>query len=205
MSSEANELKSLLDAHGLAALMNLQPDMADDLHAVASLQLPQGCIAAGYIRNFVWDILHGYPDRTPLQDVDVLYYDPEHLDEEAEKQIDAKLRKLKPQYNWSAKNQARMHLKNGHQPYASVEDAMSYWPETATAVAAFYGEDGTLQIAAPLGLEDLLALRVKENPKCSNQGVFERRVHSKGWLVQWPRLTVHPQTRSQQDGSGGSI
>lgn len=52
------------------AIMN-QPEMK----AVADLGLPQGCIAAGYIRNFVWDSQHRFSQRTPLHDVDVLYYD----------------------------------------------------------------------------------------------------------------------------------
>lgn len=190
MSYEIPALIELRDASSLAALILGQQDMVADLQAVASLQLPQGWIAAGYIRNFVWDILHGYSERTPLLDVDVIYYDPHCLDEEAEKEIDARLGELVPQRNWSAKNQARMHLRNGDPPYASAEDAMRYWPETATAVAACWTQDGTVQISTPLGLEDLLRLRLRENPNCPSTGTFAKRVQSKRWLELWPKLQL---------------
>lgn len=190
MRDDGPTLRKLQDASSLEALILGQQDMIADLKAVASLQLPQGRIAAGYIRNFVWDILHGYPERTPLLDVDVIYFDPNCLDEGAEKEIDASLRKLMPKWNWSAKNQARMHLRNEHDPYASAEDAMRYWPETATAVAAFWNEAGTVQISAPLGLEDLLHLRLRENPNCNSTGTFEQRVQSKRWLELWPKLQL---------------
>ena len=44
------------------------------LQAVRALQLPDCFIAAGFVRNMVWDALHDYP-LTPLNDVDVIYYD----------------------------------------------------------------------------------------------------------------------------------
>lgn len=65
------------DAAGLREAILHQPEMLEDLRAVAEQGLPHGCIAAGYVRNFAWDVLHGYTSRTPLHDVDVLYYDPD--------------------------------------------------------------------------------------------------------------------------------
>jgi hypothetical protein len=49
--------------------------LLDDLRLVRSLQLPQCYIAAGYIRNYVWDRLHGYPGRGRHNDIDVVYFD----------------------------------------------------------------------------------------------------------------------------------
>jgi hypothetical protein len=49
------------------------------------LKLPDGYIAAGYIRNRVWDHLHGFTERTPLNDVDVVYFNPHDLSEETDK------------------------------------------------------------------------------------------------------------------------
>lgn len=190
MSYDRSILKELQGASSLEALILRQQEMVDDLQAVASLQLPEGRIAAGYIRNFVWDFLHGYKERTPLLDVDVIYYDPGCIDEEAEKEIDRRLRGLVPKWNWSAKNQARMHLRNGHSPYASAEDGMRYWPETATAVAAFWTKEERVQISAPLGLEDLFQLRLRENQNCNSVGTFDERVRSKRWLELWPKLQL---------------
>ena len=41
------------------------------LQAVQTLQLPDCFVAAGFVRNMVWDALHDYPP-TPLNDVDVI-------------------------------------------------------------------------------------------------------------------------------------
>mgnify|MGYP001461346440 CR=1 FL=1 len=60
-------------------IMLTNPNLLRDLHLVHSLGLPEACIAAGYVRNYIWDYLHGYTERTPLHDVDVLYYDPHDL------------------------------------------------------------------------------------------------------------------------------
>lgn len=144
-------MPTIAGAADLREAIRRQPEIMADLQLVAELRLPQGCIAAGYIRNFVWDVLHGYAERTPLHDVDVLYYDPACLDEEAEKVYDARLRERNPRLNWSVKNQARMHLRNGTAPYRSVEDAMRHWPETATAVGARLNAAGEVELIAPLG------------------------------------------------------
>ncbi|MGP0583887.1 nucleotidyltransferase family protein [Paenibacillus timonensis] len=195
-------LQRIADSEELREAIRQQPEMMADLQLVAELGLPQGCIAAGYIRNFVWDVLHGYTVRTTLQDVDVLYYDPLCLDEEAEKTYDARLRERNPQLNWSAKNQARMHLRNGTDPYLSVEDAMKRWPETATAVGARLDPEGEVEIIAPLGLGDLLSLQVRQGPYFHDDAVFKQRVNGKAWLSRWPRLVlVEEEERGRGDTS----
>lgn len=191
-------ISTITGAADLIEAIRRQPDMMTDLQLVAELKLPQGCIAAGYIRNFVWDVLHGYAERTPLHDVDVLYYDPSCLDEEAEKANDARLRERNPRLNWSVKNQARMHLRNGTPPYRSVEDAMRYWPETATAVAARLNAAGEVELIAPFGLDDLLSLRVRQGPYFHDHHVFQKRVHDKEWLRRWPLLKL------VEEGAAGS-
>ncbi|WP_026326881.1 nucleotidyltransferase family protein [Paenibacillus ginsengihumi] len=180
----------MASAADLREAIRRQPEMMADLRLVAELGLPQGCIAAGYVRNFVWDVLHGYASRTPLHDVDVLYYDPDCLDEAVEKAYDAQLSARCPQRNWSVKNQARMHLRNGEAPYRSVEDAMRHWPETATAVGVCLNAEGEVELIAPLGLEDLLSLKVRQSPYFRDTAAFRERVAAKEWLRTWPRQTL---------------
>ena len=43
------------------------------LRAHHELSLPDSCIAAGFVRNLVWDYFHAYQEITPLNDVDVVY------------------------------------------------------------------------------------------------------------------------------------
>ena len=52
------------------------------LRAVRQLQLPDGWVGAGFVRRKVWDTLHGFKEPTLLNDIDVLFFDPNDLREE---------------------------------------------------------------------------------------------------------------------------
>ncbi len=96
---------------------------------------PEGAwIGAGFVRNAVWDHLHGYGEATPLADIDVLHFAPRALDPQADADFEAALRR-RCEAPWSVKNQARMHLRNGDRPYRDCADALCHWAETCTAVA----------------------------------------------------------------------
>jgi hypothetical protein len=45
---------------------------------------PDWFVGGGVIRNIVWDHLHGYTQPTPLNDVDVAFFDPNDLSPERE-------------------------------------------------------------------------------------------------------------------------
>lgn len=59
----------------LIALIKEDRMRTEALGHVSELSLPQCYIAAGFVRNLVWDSLHGL--ATPLNDVDVIYFDPQ--------------------------------------------------------------------------------------------------------------------------------
>ena len=95
-----------------------------------------------------------------------------------------------PQILWSVKNQARMHARNGDAPYGDTLDAVTHWPETATAIAARW-RDGRLDVMAPHGCGDLFGLIVRPTPAFAGRlDIVRRRIRDKGWLLRWPRLTV---------------
>lgn len=104
----------------LIKIMLTNTNLMRDLQLVQQLNLPNWCIAAGYIRNYVWDYLHGYRNQTTLNDVDVLYFDRNNLSEDAEKDYEAQLAHKFQVYNWSCKNQARMHIRNDEERYHSI-------------------------------------------------------------------------------------
>nr|WP_267900954.1 nucleotidyltransferase family protein [Cohnella endophytica] len=170
--------------------MERSPVVRRDLEAVQCLGLPNWCIAAGYVRNRVWDELHGYAENTRLNDVDVLYFDPLELDERKDKLLEEILRRQIGGYHWSVKNQARMHRRNGHLPYESIEAAMLRWPETATAVGIALESGRRLRIISPHGLEDLFGLVIRRSPLFSDHEYFLTRVREKDWLTLWPRLKL---------------
>jgi len=93
---------------------------------------------------------------------------------------------------WSVKNQARMHLANNEPAYESLSDALSKWPETATAVAVRIDEAGQFEVIAPHGLTDLFRLIVAPTPHFENGRLarYRERVEQKSWRKTWPLLRV---------------
>jgi uncharacterized protein len=164
------------------------------LEAVADLCLPDAWIAAGAVRNVAWDRLHDYPQSTPLTDVDVIWFDPTRTCRSIEIELERRLAQHVAGVNWSVKNQARMHRRNGDTPYRDCLDAMRAWPETATGIAARLGSRGAIELCAAFGFDDLLSLRLRPTPRFAADPAFHARVASKRWLAIWPRLhLVGPQ------------
>lgn len=166
--------------------------MMEVLEAARTLDLPDWMIGAGFVRNRVWDYLHGFVNETvPTNDIDLIYYDPDCVDEAVEKEHDKRLSGLMD-VEWSVKNQARMHLNyNPDCPYQSSEHALSHWIETATCVAVRLEDDDSLRFIAPHGIDDLVNLVLRPTPfGMSRLEVFHERVRSKGWLQCWDKLRV---------------
>jgi hypothetical protein len=176
----------------------LQTILTDDpvrwriLGLVRSLSLPDSWIGAGFVRNAAWDHIHERRATHLGGDVDVIWFDPGCADASEDRRLEAALRTLEPEIDWSVKNQARMHGRNGDDPYTSTTDAMRYWPETATAVAARRTSQDECEIAAPFGLDDLFDLRLRPTAKFAveKHDIFQRRIDEKSWLKTWPLLQV---------------
>lgn len=134
--------------------MASSPRTFEDLALVRTLGLNNWYIAAGYVRNQVWYVLHGRTGRKLFEDVDVIYFDESDMREETDREYEKELRARSPSLNWSVKNQARMHVRNNNEPYADVADAMMRWPETAAAVGITLTTDGFIEIIASHGLEE---------------------------------------------------
>ncbi|WP_181299055.1 nucleotidyltransferase family protein [Pseudomonas sp. Q2-TVG4-2] len=82
------------------------------LEIVDSLKLPDCWIGAGFVRNAVWDYLHGRAPSPVSTDVDVIWFDAERCTPEEDAAFEAVLSGLKPTVKWSV-NQARMHIEGG--------------------------------------------------------------------------------------------
>jgi len=187
----------------IQAIISDDPVRRRLLEIVRSLNLPDCWIGAGFVRNAVWDYLHGRDSSPVSTDVDVIWFDGERCTQEQDDALEALLRDLDLKVLWSVKNQARMHVQNGDDSYHSATDAMRYWPETATAVAVRLLENGTCEIAAPLGLDDLFDLIIRPAGRFATEknAVYQERVKSKSWLKVWPMLTfseLPPGSRSSK-------
>ncbi len=168
--------------------------MMELLATVRGLNLPDWWICAGFVRSKIWDVLHGYEEKTVLSDVDVIYFDDKNTDEQEDKYIEARLKILLPEIPWSVKNQARMHRRNQVEPYTSAEDAMMKFPETATALGVRLDRCDNLILSAPHGIDDAISLTVKPTPffTADNQrlAVYRSRMEQKKWKRQWPKISI---------------
>jgi HAD superfamily phosphoserine phosphatase-like hydrolase len=161
------------------------------LQAVAYLRLPDWYIAAGFLRNAIWDVRHAKLVRTPLNDVDVVYFDLRDHGTDAETRIESVLQTRCPDVKWEVRNQARMHLRNGHPPYRDSEDAIAHWVETPTCVGVRIEGNRTLRIVAPYDIAENRSLRVAPNPRIVHPAaLFNERIRAKRWLEYWPNLSV---------------
>lgn len=83
-----------------------------------------------------------------------------------------------------------MHRRNGDAPYADTLDAIRHWPDTATSIAARLRQ-GQIDILAPHGIDDLLALIVRPTPAfIGKMDVYRERVQRKNWQSKWPNLRI---------------
>jgi hypothetical protein len=162
------------------------------LYLVREMGLPDCWVAAGFVRNRVWDYVH-QRSRSPLpQDIDVIWYDPDQATSERDESLELALRAKNDALNWSVKNQARMHKRNDDKPYRSAIDAMVHWPETATAVGVRFSNQGVIEIAAPFGLDDLFGLVVRPTARFRTEKypLYLDRIRAKKWQTTWPRLKI---------------
>ncbi len=168
--------------------------MLDVLRGVRSLELPDSWAAAGFIRNCVWDRLHAFKEPTPLNDIDVVYFDPTDLNKETEKQFEAILEEALPGKPWSVKNQARMAAVNGDPPYRDSAHALACWCETPTPIGARLTSDDQIELIAPLGLGDLFDLIVRPTPHAhahlDKLAQYRERMARKDWPRFWPKVKV---------------
>ncbi|MBM6594964.1 nucleotidyltransferase family protein [Microvirga pudoricolor] len=176
----------------LAAFIQSQAYLMSLLARVEALFLPDAWIAAGILRNAVWDRLHGRtPAYDPNQDVDVVYFDRADASPERDRALEAELLTRHPGVRWSVKNQARMHVRNGDAPYQDTADAMRHWPETATAIGA-RAREARLELAMPWGWDDLFDLAVRPTPRFEQKpDIYRDRLKAKDWRTRWPKLTFH--------------
>lgn len=169
--------------------------MMEIIKAASKLDLPDWWICAGFVRSKIWDTLHGFNNRTNTPDVDVIYFDAKNTNEDVEKRLEDKLKSIMPNIPWSVKNEARMHVVNNIPPYTSSEDAISKFPETATALAVKLDKENNLVLTAPCGIDDVINLELKPTPYFKETkervAIYEERIIKKNWKAIWHKIKIH--------------
>src|SRR5690625_1674326 len=175
-------------------LIQSDEKMMEIIEIASTLNLPDWWICAGFVRSKIWDTLHGFNERTETPDVDVIYFDDKNIDENFEKELENKLINIMPNIPWSVKNEARMHIINNLPPYTSSEDAISKFPETATALGVKLDKENNLVLTAPWGLDDAINLELKPTPYFTETkelaAIYEQRIIKKNWKSIWHKIKV---------------
>ncbi len=178
--------------------------MINVLNTVEKLNLPDWWIGAGFVRSKIWDYLHNFKTRTPIPDIDVIYFDKNDFSKneldtftsKKEEEYQKYLTKLFPKIKWSVTNQARMHIYHKRRPYKNSLEALAEWSETATCVGVKL-EKGKIKVGAPWGIDDLVNLKLTKIPNYEktykhNPDLFINRIKNKEWLKKWPKLQITP-------------
>jgi uncharacterized protein len=184
----------------LEEVVRSTPWLLAALRVARDVDPPEWLLGAGAVRGAVWDRVHGR-DPEPPKDVDVVFFDADDLSPERDAQVERELGDRAPGIPWDAKNQAAVHLwypqrfGRAVEPLTSSADGVATWPETATCVALRLDARDRLTVVAPYGLDDLLGLVNRRNPRRVSVDEYERRVRDKDIARRWPRATIVPGQR----------
>jgi hypothetical protein len=180
----------------LEAILRGSPSLMQVLQTARELDLPDWLVFSGAIYQRVLNHLTGRSPDYGIKDYDLGYFDASDTSYEAE---DLVIRRVAAAFEpplremVEVRNQARVHLwfegKFG-EPYApltSTPEALRRFVSPLFAVGVRLEADGRMTIAAPFGLDDLFALRLRPNPNRVTNG-FARTAASA--TARWPELTV---------------
>lgn len=157
------------------------PRLMEELRAVASLGQDGLWLGGGALRNPLWWRLLGHEGEPPPTDLDVLWHDPSG--DPPESAVRDALERALPGRDWDAVNQALRP-----NPAPDLREALARWPETATAVAARLVR-GQIELLAPHGWDDLLALIIRRTPGFP-EAIYAERCKKKRWRERFPEVTV---------------
>ena len=167
-------MNTVKNEHEILEAFRENPDMMAILTIIRNLALKDSWLAAGSVRNFIWNLLS---DKSPFDhetDVDVIFFDPDISYEE------------------TVSLESKLHSPHTV-PYTSSRDAMSKYPERCTAIGLRLNEDSTLELFAPYGLEDILKFQVHPTPHFleneDRMKLYQTRLSKKNWQEKWKNLT----------------
>ena len=152
-------------------IIKTTPALMTILQLIQDCHLKQGALAAGSIRNTVWQVLSGQPVMFN-SDIDVVFFDPERPASDDLK-IYQQLTDKAPQYQWQIKNEVYI--------------------EVPTCIGAFLDEN-QIKLIAPYGVDDLINFRCSPIPyyrqDAKHMAIYQQRMAQKQWHQQWPKLQI---------------
>ena len=161
------------------------------------LALPNCWMVAGAVFQTFWNRVYGYSSLHGIDDVDLIYFDPEDLSEDTESDHHIRINRCYDGLGiaFDVKNEARVHLwyeqRFGYpiSAYTSVESAIQTFPTTAGAVAV-RPKGQRLEAYAPFGFDDLLNLVIRPNKRQITRQIYLDKIAR--WQPKWPRVEFLP-------------
>ncbi|MDX6200052.1 MAG: uncharacterized protein QOJ79_3203 [Actinomycetota bacterium] len=161
--------------------------------------LSDALVMSGAVYQTAWNSLTGRPADYGIKDYDVGYFDPDTSYESEDVVIrgvaagfDEPLRS-----KVEVRNQARVHLwfeaHFGHaygEPLTSTAEALTRFVCPAFAIGVRLESDDSVTVAAPFGLDDVFAMRLRPNPLRVPSTDWQRIVTSV--TTRWPEAVVDP-------------
>lgn len=181
----------------LIEVVRASPVLMQVLTAARDLDLPDWRIVSGAVYQPVWNTLVGRPLDYGIKDYDLCYFDPDTSWDAEDRQIrraaaffPAPLAELV-----EVRNQARVHLwfearfGEPYTPLTRTDEMLERFVCPAFSVGVRLEADGRIDLAAPFGLEDLFAMRLRPNPRrACNPAGFQKVVLS--CQARWPDVAV---------------
>ena len=167
------------------------------LTVTRSLGLPQWRLVAGCLYQTVWNVLTDRPRGTGIKDYDLIYY----RDDASWEAEDAVIRSVAAAARdcvgpVEARNQARVHLwfperfGCAYPRLANADESLRYYASIVHAVGVRLEADGSLDVAAPFGLDDMFAMVVRPNPALDNAASHTSKAERAKAI--WPEVVVEP-------------
>jgi hypothetical protein len=191
-------------ARRLTEIMHAAPSLMRVLRTARLLGLPDWLVMSGAVYQRVLNHLTGRAPDYGIKDYDLGYFDASDISYEAE---DLVIRRVAAAFDEPLKstvevrNQARVHawfeahFGEAYTPLSCTAEALERFASPMFAVGVRLDPDDRLHIAAPFGLDDLFALRLRPNPRRPTQA-FARI--AAGVVSRWPELAVEPASRTGQ-------
>jgi hypothetical protein len=181
----------------LVALVRNSPTLMRVLTILREQDLPDWRVASGAVFQTVWNTLTGrHPDHG-IRDYDAIYFDRDTSWDAEDVAIRRVAAAFPPELaaKVEVRNQARVHLwfeKKFGAPYAPLsctDEAFTRYLTFANAVGVRLETDGRLDVAAPFGLRDCFAMRLRLNPSRRIDIANYRKVVD-GLAARWPEVVI---------------
>ncbi|WP_420430652.1 nucleotidyltransferase family protein [Hyphobacterium sp.] len=164
------------------------------LERAQTIDLPDWALMAGAVYQAVWNRLTGRPADYGVNDYDLAYCDPSDLTEAGEAAFVERASRAFADLDAEVEicNQARVPIWFSalygveRAPIQSTEDAVKEFASLTHAVAIRLAADGTPEVIAPYGFDELFSLVVKPMPDISTPDHWNAKIARQKQL--WPEI-----------------